>query len=347
VYNISNMEKNNQQNNAENQLFSVDDLDNKIISALDSDARTPLEKIAKNLKISRQTVDYRLKKLKREGIFLGDLVIFDTGILGYGWYRILIRLLNVSKTQKNEFLDFLAKHPQTTWLGEVGGRWDIVVNLACTSPINFNSVYEEISVKFGHLIKAVEVLVYLDTYDYSRSYLDVKEFKTNEFFHRMDKDNSFKISKLDKLIIKSIKKDACFSYSELGKKLEVSRNTIKQRIKKLMQKKVILGFRSFINLQKLGYQSNMLFLQINCLDRERETELYYYLKMLPEVTFVVKHIGEWQIGMEIETKTALEFHNILITLRSQFSDLISDYETFPLIKDHCIDYFPDGVLEKL
>ena len=102
MYNISNMEKNNQQNNAENQLFSVDDLDNKIISALDSDARTPLEKIAKNLKISRQTVDYRLKKLKREGIFLGDLVIFDTGILGYGWYRILIRLLNVSKTQKNE-----------------------------------------------------------------------------------------------------------------------------------------------------------------------------------------------------------------------------------------------------
>ena len=139
----------------------------------------------------------------------------------------------------------MAKHPQTTWLGEVGGRWDIVVNLACTSPINFNSVYEEISVKFGHLIKAVEVLVYLDTYDYSRSYLDVKEFKTNEFFHRMDKDNSFKISKLDKLIIKSIKKDA----RKTNVQLKISRPITYRIIENIAPKK-ISGWRSTVILSE-------------------------------------------------------------------------------------------------
>jgi hypothetical protein len=106
---------------------------------------------------------------------------------------------------------------------------------------------------------------------------------------------------------------------------------------------VILGYRSFIDLEKVGYESNMLFLQINSLDRERETELYAYLKMLPQVTFVVKHVGKWKIGMEVETKNAREFQKLLIDLRSTFDDLISDYETFPLFKDHRIDYFPKGL----
>jgi len=314
---------------------------------LDSDAREPIGNIAKSLNISRQAVDYRLKNLKKRGAFFGDLVIFDTGVLGFNWYRVLIRLMNVSQAKKNEFLKYLSEHKRVTWLGEVGGRWDIAVNFACTDPMDFNNINEDISVKFGSLIKETDVLVYIDIFDYSRAYLNQENFKRNEFFHRMSRDNEFTVDKLDKSIIRAISKNACFDYSTLGKELKVSRNTVSQRIKRLIKRKLILGFRSFVDLQKIGYQSNMLFLQVNSLDRERETELYYYLKMLPEVTFIVKHIGKWKIGLEIETESSIDFQNILINLRSQFSDLISDYETFPLIKDHLINYFPEGVLENL
>lgn len=341
------MNNKNPKINSTDKLLELDNLDKKIVAARDFDARMPLGKIAESLKISRQAVDYRLKNLRKKGVYFGDLVIFDTGVLGYNWYRVLIRLMNVGETKKDEFLKYLSEHARVTWLGEVGGRWDVAVNFACADPIDFNIVHEEISAKFGSLIKEMDVLVYIDIFDYSRSYLNPDSQKKNEFFHRMAKDNNFKIDNLDKLIIKAIKNDACFDYSALGKQLKVSRNTVSQRIKRLIKKKVILGFRSLVNLQKIGYQSNMLFLQINSLDRERETELYYYLKMLPEITFVVKHVGKWRLGMEIETKTALDFQKTLITLRSKFSDLISDYETFPLIKDHLINYFPDGILERI
>jgi len=324
----------------------INELDRKILSLLDSNCRVNTLTIAEHLNISRQTANYRINKLKEAGVIIGNLTIFDTGVLGYSWYRVLIRMLNVSQKQKNDFLEFLSKHPQATWLGEVGGRWDVVVNFACKNPVDFNNLSEALSVKYGSLIKEMDVLVYVDIYDYSRSYLDSAHSKKKEFFHRMAEDDKLKLDKLDKLIISSIANNACFDYSKLGKQLEASRNTIKQRVDKLVKKGVILGFRSFINLQKLGYQSNMLFLQINSLDRERETELYYYLRMLPEVSFAVKHIGKWRIGMEIETKESQDFQDLLITLRSNFSDIIADYETFPLIKDHLINYFPSGVLDK-
>ncbi|MBS3123247.1 AsnC family transcriptional regulator [Candidatus Woesearchaeota archaeon] len=325
-------------------MTEIDLLDRKILSTLDRDGRIPVAEIAKKLEVSRQLVNIRLKKLEARDIIFGTLTIFDSGVLGYNWYRVLFRLLNISKKQKEEFINYLKEHKNVVWLGEVGGRWDIAVNFACESPVAFNTISEELSVKFGEFVKEMETLVYVDIYDYSRSYLDPDNSSRKEFFHRMSENKSIKLDSIDKKIIKNISTNGRIDNTQLGKMLGVSRNTIKKRIENLIKQKVILGFRTFLKLHNIGYQSNMLFLQVNKLDRERETELYYYLQMLPQVTFVVKHIGKWKVGLEVETKNAEEFQDLLLALRSNFSDIITDYDTFPLLKDHIINYFPDGVL---
>lgn len=327
-------------------MSELDLLDRQILSALDRDGRVSVAEIAKNLDTSRQLVNTRLKKLEVKNFILGTYTIFDSGILGYNWYRVLFRLLNITKKQKEEFIDYLKQHSKVVWLGEVGGRWDIAVNFACESPVAFNVISEELSVKFGSFVKEIEILVYVDIYDYSRSYLDPENHSRTEFFHRMNEDKLVKLDDLDKKIIGNISTNGRIDNTQLGKILGVSRNTIKKRIDNLIKKKLILGFRTFPELHNIGYQSNMLFLEINRLDRERETELYYYLQLLPSVTFVVKHIGKWKVGIEVETKTDKEFQEILLGIRSNFSDIITDYDTFPLLKDHVINYFPKGILEK-
>ncbi len=323
----------------------IDELDKKILGLLDQNGRTPAVKIAERLGISRQVVSQRIQKLEDRGVILGHYTIFDSGVVGYNWYRVLIRLLNASKAQKQEFIDYLKEHDHVTWLGEVGGRWDVAVNFACASPSEFNKVHEEISVRFGPIVKDVEVLVYVDIYDYSRTYFDPEDSTRKRFFHQMSSGNTVEVDAFDKELIKAIAQNARLDNTALGAKLGVTRNTVKKRIDKLIEKKVILGFRTFVDLKKLGYESNMLFLQINRMDRERETELYLYLQLLTQVTFVVKHIGKWKVGLEIETKDSHEFQELLLNLRSEFSDLISDYDTFPLLKDHAINYFPEGVLK--
>ena len=326
-------------------MSELDLLDRQILSALDREGKASVAEIAKNLNASRQLVNTRLKKLEVKDFILGTYTICDSGVMGFNWYRALIRLLNITKKQKEEFIDYLKQHHNVTWLGEVGGRWDIVVNFACESPVVFNIISEELSVKFGSFVKEIEILVYVDIYDYSRSYLDPENPSRTEFFHRMSENKSVKLDHLDKKIISNISTNGRMDNTQLGKMLGVSRNTIKKRIDNLVKQKVSLGFRTFPKLHNLGYQSNMLFLEINRLDRERETELYYYLQMLPQVTFVVKHIGKWKVGIEVETKTDKDFQDILLGIRSNFSDIITDYDTCPLLKDHVINYFPQGCLE--
>jgi DNA-binding Lrp family transcriptional regulator len=325
-------------------MVLTDELDNKILGILDKDGRIPAVQIAEELGVSRQVISARITRLEERKVILGHYTIFDSGVVGYNWYRVLFRLLNVSKSQKQEFLQYLKTHDHVAWLGEVGGRWDIAVNFACESPSAFNTIHEEISVKFGPVVKDVEVLVYVDIYDYSRSYLGSSGGSRKKFFHQMSSGGSAVIDELDKRLIRALSQQARVDNTALGAQLSVTRNTIKNRIDRLIEKKVILGFRTFVDLKKLGYESNMLFLQINRMDRERETELYLYLQMLDQVTFVVKHIGKWKVGLEIETQSSHDFQEVLLNIRSEFSDLISDYDTFPLLQDHMINYFPEGIL---
>ncbi len=327
-------------------MLDLDRLDRQILSLLDQNGRFSVAEIARHLNVSRQLVNVRLKKLEANNAILGYYTIFDSGKVGYYIYRALVRLLNISPQQREEILAYLQHHPHIMWLGEIGGSWDIMMNFICRGHIDFNEIAEEISEKFGAFINKMEILVYVDIHDYSRSYLDPEYPVRKEFYHRMQEDKSIELDDLDRNIIGMISTNARIEYTALGNQLQVSRNTVKKRIDQLIQNKVILGFRAFPNIAEIGYQSHVLLLEITKLDPERETELYYFLQMIPQVTFVVKHLERWKVSVEIETVSNREYQEILQKIRSNFSDIISDYDTFPLLKDLVVNYFPKGILEQ-
>ncbi|MBI4453475.1 Lrp/AsnC family transcriptional regulator [Candidatus Woesearchaeota archaeon] len=342
-------------------MVKIDVKDRKIISALDMDARMPLTELAKKVGLSRQVVEYRIKRLKEEGVILGAKAVFDSATVNYKWYRVAFRMLNVKKEDKLSFIEYLKNHPFVFWLGEVGGNWDIVVNFICEDNFKFNALFEEIINKWGKLICDYEILIYVNVSDMERSYIlhDVanadQDYKNKteineegirkEFFHEMKLNKDFFLDPLDKEIIKHLSKDADISNIELGQKLNVTGNTIKNRIDEMKKSKLLLGFRLFVNPSILGFSSHMLFLGVNNISIEKEKELISYLKAIPNITFIVKHIGKWRIGMEIETKSELEFHDIFVDIRGRFSDIITGFESFPLFKDHVVNYFPEGCLK--
>lgn len=323
----------------------IDLKDRKILAALDMNARMPMTELAKKVGLSRQVVEYRIKRMQRENIIFGAIGVFDSVVVGHSWYRVAFRLINATKEEKDELIKHLANHEHICWLGEVGGNWDLAMNFVCKDNFQFNEVFENLIETHGKLIRDYEILIYTDVHDLQRKYILKDEEQRKEFFHEMKYNASVKLDTLDKNIIRELSKDALISNVDLGQKLGVAANTIKNRINEMMKNKLLLGFRLFVNPSVLGYKSHMLFLEITKLDLQREKELYNYLKSIPNVTFLVKHIGKWRIGMEIETKSTEEFQEIFVDIRGRFSDIITNFESFPLFKDHAINYFPEGNLK--
>jgi DNA-binding Lrp family transcriptional regulator len=322
----------------------IDLKDRKILRELDMNARIPLGRLAKNVGLSRQVVQYRLERLRKEGLLIGALTIFDSAVVGQRWFRVALQFRHIKPEQKKAFIGYFKIHPNTLWLGEVGGNWDFVINFIVEDQFAFNKLSEEILKEWGHIIQKYEVLVYINVRDQARQYILPKyEAKPLELFHQMKHDPNLNLDKLDKEIISLISKNAWLSSSEIGSKLGVSYKTIQNRIKNLEKNKIILGYRLMVHAGKLGYESYMVFLGIHTYDSKLEKKLYEFLRH-PNVAFVVKQLGRWRIGMEVEFKNRSEFQDFLVDLRTQFGNIISEYETFPIFHDHLVNYFPQGAL---
>lgn len=325
-------------------MTKIDLKDKKILTALDMDARMPLTELAKKVGLSRQVVEYRLKRMQKEHIIFGAIGVFDSVVVGLSWYRITFRLLKITKEQKNEFIQHLKKNKYVLWLGEVGGNWDIIVNFICQDNFKFNTLFEDIIKNYGSYVMDYEILIYVNVYDLEKTHVLSQENERKFFYHEMKYNPEVQLDATDKEIAMELSKNALLTNIELGQKLHISGNTIKNRIIEMRKKRFLLGFRLFTNANILGYTTHMLFLEMTKFDLEKEKELYAYLKTIPNITFLTKHIGRWRIGMEIETKDVEEFQNIFVDIRGRFSDIITNFESFPLFRDHIINYFPEGNL---
>lgn len=323
----------------------IDLKDRKILRELDMNARIPMNKLAKKVGLSRQLVQYRINRMKKNGIIGYVVAIFDSVVLGKRWYRIVFQLKKIDKEEKQRFIEYFKKYKNIFWLGEVGGNWDFVINFITDDQYTFNKLFEKILEDWENVIQRYEILVYVNVRDQERKYI-LEDYETEKtyMFHEMKYNPKVKIDEIDKKIILLLSKNAWLSASDIGLKLNINYKTVQNRIKNLEKNKVILGYRVSIHASALGYEANMIFLKIHRHKPELEKKLYEFLKH-PNITFLVKHLSTWRIGMEVETRDRFEFQKFLVELRTMFGDIISEYETFPIFYDHVFNYFPEGALE--
>ncbi len=103
----------------------VDELDRKIISILQKDARLSYREIAKKVGVAVGTVYNRIKRLEEEGIILGFAPKLDYTKLGYD----LTTIIGV-KAQGKRIVDIekeIAKDPHVACVYDVTGEYDIIV----------------------------------------------------------------------------------------------------------------------------------------------------------------------------------------------------------------------------
>lgn len=324
------------------ELINIDLKDRKIIYELDRNARIQLNELSKKVRLSRQVVQYRIEKLEKNGVLSFCVGIFDSAVVGQNWFRVILQFQKITKEQKENFIKHISNHSNIIWAGEVGGNWDFVINFVTKDQFEFNRLLEQLLKQWGIFIQRYEILTYISLRDQSRNYLLSKE-DPKYWYHEMHFNPKIKFDGIDKKIIEILSKNGKLSASRIGIQTNVNYKTIQNHIKELENKKVIIGYRYFINCTNIGYEAHMLFINIQIYKPELEKQLYEFLKH-PNVTFVVKHLGRWRVGMEIEVRNRNEFQNFLIELRTRFGEIISEYETFPIFKDHVLNYFPLGAL---
>lgn len=116
----------------------MDELDRKLISLLRTDGRAPVTTLARQLGVSRATVNSRLDRLVESGKVLGFTVrVRDDH--GDDDVRA-VSLIEVEGRTTNDVIKALRGLAEIQALHTTNGGWDLVAEIRCDSLLDFDEV---------------------------------------------------------------------------------------------------------------------------------------------------------------------------------------------------------------
>lgn len=101
----------------------IDDIDIKIIRALQKDARTSFAEIAKDSSVSIDTIIKRFRRMKEDGVSRGTTVLLNPKSFGYDCVASFG--IRVDYPHLSEVIDFLKKFPEIVFCTSSMGRHNI------------------------------------------------------------------------------------------------------------------------------------------------------------------------------------------------------------------------------
>ncbi len=314
--------------------------DRKILQQLDRNARQSDADIAKKVGISKQVAHYRIQKLQENGIISHFYTIVNTGVLGLNSHYVFLQLERINQQQEKELLQKIHALEYVGWLVSGTGRWDAVVLVYADSIGTFDRLLQEIlTVCRNHLHEyTFTTLVSAEHLGYK--FLSLSESGDVSVIKQTEKKEMAILDQDDKAILSALSQDARLPITEISRKARLPLHRVHYALKKMIKSKIIEGFKPKISISKLGLQWYLLLLRFESPSEQRKKDFMGFCKQYKKVYYLTHTVGAYNLMLDVHVKSIEEFKEVLLELKSRFSDIIRVYESLVIFEEHKIDYFP-------
>ena len=147
--------------------MNLDKKDKKILEILNDNARLTIAGISRKTGIQRDSVLYRVKKLKDSGVIRFFHSVLDPTVLGFPVYTFVnFSLYNLNKEDEKKFIYFLRLQKNIVYVAKTTGKWDTVIAIAAKDLKQFDNIMTEIRMKFSKIIKEYDSSSIIKEYKY-------------------------------------------------------------------------------------------------------------------------------------------------------------------------------------
>ncbi|NQV09110.1 Lrp/AsnC family transcriptional regulator [Candidatus Woesearchaeota archaeon] len=322
-------------------MEKLDVKDGKILYQLELDARQSYSNIAKKVRLSREVVNYRIKRLENIGVIEKYILILNLKKIDYESFKWYIQLENVDNEKFMEIINDFKKHQNTGWVTSCTGRWDLIVDFVVNSALSFNEITQNFLMRYSKYIRETRFTIELDIFHFKKKYLGSGEeqLKTP---HLGGEPEKIELGKEDVKIITYLCENPRYSLVELAQKTKLSVDVVKNRVKKMKKNEFIQGARAQINNSKLGYSTFKILLNTKKISKEKQNQFIGYLSQNKNVWDVINCLGSWDMEVNVDVKNNVEFHNFVMDIKNKFPDIIKSYDTVEIFDNYKYNFFPMG-----
>jgi len=320
-------------------MYKLDLKDKKLLYELDCNSRQTIQQLAKKIGLSKDAVKYRINKLVKNKVIKSFNAVIDTGKLGFYSFRLFMKFYQLSPEKEREILEFLLKNENLVWLVQVEGNWDINTWFLYKSVEEMNSFLEKFTQKYNNYISNKEFGIYTNINYFSRAYLSEK--KRNTFsIPIVSLPKPQKLDKSDLKIIELLSKNSRISIIEIAEKSKLTPKTVINKIRRLGNDKIIVGYRAEFNLEKLGLKYYKIHITTFNTTPEKIKQFKLYIQQNPDIIYHDEVLGGYDIEIEAQVENEDRLRELIEDIRTKFSSMIKDYEVLHYFKEYRLRFFP-------
>ena len=313
--------------------LSVKDM--KILRELDFGARQPISQIAKKVGLSPEVTHYRIKQLEKQGIITGYYPVIDLSKLGYLYCRLIMQLEKITPEMEDDFFVFARKHSSIGWVVLLD-NWRLVYVFYVQNIPEAQQVIEEITFRFPTLIRERQPSIATRIYHFRRKYLYGKNDDERMVWGG---GNEFQVDALDQKIIGCLTKNARIPCTEIAAQVKVSSVAVMNRIKRMEQQGLILGYRCALDLKKLGYTSIKVFLYLENVTKLRKGVLKEYLQQWLHCVYLTESFEKADFEFECHVLNLYVLHEFMKKMKAAFPE-VRNHDSFINYREEIIRYAP-------
>lgn len=296
--------------------MKLDLTDRKILAKLDRDSRASASSIAKGINARKETVNYRIRRLERQGILLQSYAILNLASLGYQYIRVYLKFQNNPPQADEQMLQYLQEIPSCTQTAIHEGSYDLSFVLLTKTSTESHAILAAFRKRFGRYINEIQILTLLE--------------RTRHFQHhlygawhdalRVSIESSRKrdLDEMDQKILNRIDYDARVPLVTLGHELGQEARTIAYRIKRLEQEGVIVAYTIWPDYTKLGLQQFEIAVSLKNLDRLTEIETFF--GTMPSCLSTERLFGRYDLAIQLLSTDNDAFKTVLRKFRERYAE---------------------------
>ncbi len=318
--------------------MNLDNLDEKILAYLDNNARTPSTIIAKKLRVNKNVINYRIKNMEESGIIRGYHTLINSYKLGYQAYRLYLRFQYTDPKKEDEIKEHFVKCNNTWLISYLRGNWGFLVLFWVKNPAEIVAIMHEFMHKYRQYVDDYCLVLYYGIGHYRYPFTK-KHLKEKSNFNYFTLSEEVPIDKIDKKILNFLSTNGRASLLQIARELRLSHGAIRYRMKALVKKGIIAGFRPVIDTKKIGY---LLYkLDINVKDGHTIDKIYSFAKEHEYIFYINNSLGYADVEIEAQVTDSKEFFSILREINEKFPGQIRNYSFFVVEEFIKTKYLPD------
>lgn len=149
------------------ETYQLDSEEEKVVRELSANARISIIDLAEKTKLTRDIVNYRLKKLLKESIITGFSIYPNLKNMGIEHYKLVLRTINLDEKIEKQIRSYVENNKKATQMLKLIGSWDFEIEFETENEDELYKNITEFRKMFSKVIRDFDIIKINENYKFS------------------------------------------------------------------------------------------------------------------------------------------------------------------------------------